>query len=111
LQAIDGGSNNWSRKCKAKNTYLLVPRNYNCETADFTNEMFQKKRNWRFPLVRGSDCDHTFEQIKNLPSVSPDGQFRSTPWLKMVLGNDGEKMSPTQKLLCYELNGQLKPVK
>ena len=96
---------------KLNNTYLLVPRNYDCDAADFTNEMFQKKRNWRFPLVRGSDCDHTFEQIRNLPSVNPGGQSGSIPWLKIVPGNDGEKMSPTQKLLCYELNGEIKPVK
>lgn len=96
---------------KLKNTYLLVPRNYNCDAGDFTNEMFQGKRHWSFPVGRGSDCDHTFEQIKNLPSISPAGDFRGTPWLKLVPGNDGEKMSPTQKLLCYELNGELKPVK
>lgn len=99
------------QKVKLKNKYLLVPRTYDCDAADFTKEMFQYKRNWRFPLVRGSDCDHTFEQIKNLPSVSPGGQSSSTLWMKFVPGNDGEKMSPTQKLLCYELNGELKPVK
>jgi len=96
---------------KLKNTYLLVPRNYNCDAGDFTNDMFQRKSLWSFPLVRGSECDHTFEQIKDLPSLSPGGEFRSTRWLKLVPGNDGEKLSPTQKLLCYELNGQLKSMK
>lgn len=96
---------------KLKNTYLLVPRNYKCDAGDFTNEMFQRKSLWSFPLVRGSECDHTFEQIWNLPSVSPAGHFRSTRWLKLVPGNDGEKLSPTQKLLCYELNGELKSMK
>ena len=96
---------------KLKNTYLLVPRNYNCDAGDFTNEMFRRKRLWSFPLVRGPDCDRTFEQMKNLTSISPGGQISSTPWLKLVPGNGGEKISPTQKLLCYELNGESKPVK
>lgn len=95
---------------KLKNTYLLVPRNYDCNSKDFTNEMFQNKRKWRFPLIRGADCDLTYEQVKYLPVVSP-GDLRRVLWMKLVPGNDGEKMSPTQKLLCYELNGELKPVK
>jgi hypothetical protein len=87
---------------KSKNKYLLVPRNYDCNAGDFTNEMFQNKRKWRFPLIRGADCDRTFEQIKDLAFVHPQGVFGSVPWMKMVPGNDGEKLSLTQKLLCYE---------
>ena len=93
-----------------KNKYLLARRNYDCNAGDFTNEMFQNKRKWRFPLIRGADCDVTFEQVKDMPVVSP-GDLSRVPWLKMVPGNDGEKMSLTQHLLCYEINGELKPEK
>lgn len=95
---------------KLKNRYLLVSRNYDCTAGDFTNEMFQNKRKWRFPLARGADCDLTFEQIRDMPVVSP-GDVRRVPWMKFVPGNNGEQMSVTQKLLCYEINSQLKPVK
>jgi hypothetical protein len=96
---------------KLKTAYLLVPRNYDCNAGDFTNEMFQKKRKWRFPLIRGVDCDRTFEQIKDMPFVHPPGVFGSVPWMKFVPGNGGERMSLKQKLLCYETNGELKPAK
>ena len=94
-----------------KNKYLLVPRNFDCNDGDFTNAMFQNKRKWRFPLIRGADCDRTFEQIKDMTFVHPTGVGSSVPWMKMVPGNDGEEMSLTQKLLCYEINGALKLVK
>ena len=94
-----------------KNEYLLVPRNFDCNESDFTNEMFQNRRKWRFPLIRGVDCDRTFEQIRDISFVHPSGVFRSVRWMKMVPGNDGEKISSKQKLLCYEFNGPLKPVK
>ena len=94
-----------------KNKYLLVPRNFDCNDGDFTNAMFQNKRKWRFPLIRGADCDRTFEQIKDMTFVHPTGVGSSVRWMKMVPGNDGEEMSLTQKLLCYEINGALKPVK
>ena len=90
---------------KLQNRYLLVPRNYDCEAGDFTNQTFQNKRKWRFPIIRGADCDRTFEQIKDMPSVHPPGVFDSVPWMKFVPGNDGEKMSLKQNLLCYEING------
>lgn len=93
-----------------KNKYLLVPRNFDCADGDFTNEMFQNKRKWRFPLIRGADCDRTFEQIKHMTFVHPQGVFSSVLWMKMVPGNDGEKIALTQKLLCYEIDGALKPV-
>ncbi len=96
---------------KLRNAYLLVPRNYNCDAGDFTNEMFQNKRKWRFPLIRGADCDRTFEQIKDMAFVHPPGVFGSVPWMKFVPGNDGEKMSLTQKLLCYEISSELKRAK
>lgn len=96
---------------RLKNRYLLVPRNYGCDADDFTNESFENKRKWRFPLIRGADCDRTFEQIKDMPFVHPPGVFGSVPWMKFVPGNDGEKMSLKQKLLCYEINGELKPSK
>lgn len=96
---------------KLDNTYLLVGRNYDCDARDYMNEMFQNKRKWRFPLIRGADCDVTFEQIKNMPFVHPPGLSGSVPWMKFVLGNDGEKMSLKQKLLCYEINVELKPAK
>ena len=95
---------------KLKNRDLLVPRNYNCDANDFTNEMFQRKKRWRFPLVRASDCDATYEQVRYVPVVSP-GDLRLVLWMKLVPGNGGEKLSPTQKLLCYELNGEIKPAK
>lgn len=95
---------------KLKTRYLLVPRNYDCNAGDFTNEKFQNKRKWRFPLVRGADCDVTFEQVKYMPIVSP-GDLRRVLWIKPVPGNNGEQMSPTQKLLCYEIDGELKPAK
>ncbi len=86
-----------------KNKYLLVPRNYDCNAGDFTNETFQNKRKWRFPLIRGADCDATFEQIKDMTFVHAPGIFGSVPWMKLVPGNDGEQMSLTQKLLKQEL--------
>jgi hypothetical protein len=87
-----------------------VPRNYNCDANDFTKEMFQEERKWRFPLIRGADCDVTFEQVKYMPVVSP-GDLRLVPWLQIVPGNDAEKMPLTQKLLCYQLNGELNSAK
>jgi len=32
-----------------KNKYLLVPRNYDCNAGDFTNEMFQNNGSGDFP--------------------------------------------------------------
>jgi len=93
-----------------KNKYLLVPRNYDCNAGDYTNEMFQNKRKWRFPLVRGVDCDTTFEAVQYMPVVSP-GDLRRVLWTKPVPGNNGEQMSQTQKLFCYEIDGELKPAK
>lgn|GEM_PF-2232207 len=96
---------------KLNYTYLLVGLNYNCDAGALTIEMFQKNRKWTFTLIRGSDCDHTFEQIKDMPFISPGGEFRHVAWMKMVPGNNARKISGTQKLLCYEMNEQLIPVK
>ena len=93
------------------NTYLLVGFNYNCDAGPSTAEMFQKKRKWIFVLVPRSDCDPTFEQIRDMPLISPGGEFRRVPWMKMVPGNDEKLISPTQKLLCYEMNEVLKRAK
>jgi hypothetical protein len=92
---------------KLRNKYLLVPRNFDCKAGDFTSETFQNKRKWRFPLIPGADCSITFEQIRDIPSLHPLGVSSSVPWMKLVPGNDGEKMALTQKLLCYEINGEL----
>jgi len=94
-----------------RNTYLLVPRNYTCNAGAFTNETFRRKQKWIFPLIRGVDCDRTFGQIKDRPLISPTGFHGSVPWMKIVPGNDDKKMSETQNLLCYEINGELKRAK
>jgi len=91
-----------------KNTYLLVARNYDCSLGAFTNEHFRKKQKWTFSLTRGVDCDRTYGQIKDMPRLSPEGIFGSDPFMKLVPGNDGKKLSADQKLLCYEFNGQKK---
>ena len=96
---------------KLKNAYLLVGRNFNCDAADFTNESFKNKTKWRFPLTPRADCHVTYEQIKDMSSMSPTGPSNPTPWMKLVPKNDGEKMPQTQKLLCYEMNGELKPAR
>ena len=96
---------------KLNDTYLLVGLNYNCAAGPFTTEMFRRKRKWAFRLIPRSEGDSTFEQIKDMPLISPGGEFRRVPWMKMVPGNDDKKISPRQKLLSYEMNEELKPAK
>ena len=96
---------------KLNDTYLLVGLNYNCAAGPFTTEMFQKKRKWAFRLIPRSDGDSTFERIKDMLFISPSGEFQRVPWMKMVPGNDDKNISPTQKLLSYEMNDELKRAK
>lgn len=96
-------------KWKPKNPYILVRRDFGCDAKPLPTEIFQAKRTWRFILARDSSCDHTFEEIKDLVAPSPaSGPYR-IPVMKMVPGNEGEKMPTTRKLACYRLTGELKP--
>ncbi len=91
-----------------RDKYLLVPRHYTCDAGAFTNETVQRKQKWTLRLTRGADCDSTYEQIQNFVTISPGGEINSVPWMKIVPGNGGEKISATQKLLCYDINGEIK---
>jgi hypothetical protein len=92
-----------------KNPYVLVRRHYNCDANPHPIEMFQAKQRWGFTLIRESGCDHTFEEIKDIVAMSPGSGPYRIPVMKIVPGNEGDKMPTTEKLACYRLTGQLRP--
>ncbi len=90
-----------------KNRYVLVRRDYGCDANPHPIEMFHAKRRWELTLIRDSTCDHTFEEIKDIVSMSPaSGPYR-IPVMKIVPGNGGEKIPTTRKLACYWLKREV----
>ena len=100
----------WGKdKDKPKDPRILVRRDYPCDIGAFAAGMFQAKQIWEFNLVRDSSCDHSFDEIKDIVSMSPaSGPYR-IPIMKRVAGVEGDKMPTTVKFVCYRLTGEVKP--
>lgn len=92
-------------KGRPKNSYVLVRRDYGCDAKPLPIEMFQAKRRWGFTLIRDLSCDHTYEEIDDIVGISPGGGYYRIPIMKIVSGNEGDRMSTTQKFACYRLKG------